>query len=192
MSNTILLKDSDIAFSVLPHQPGEAISSWPTETYISRWGYFVPFDNYSGSILDYLEVGPEKFRPQVAFKLNDKELNRGTCPTAVLVTRDARVYELRLILPHPESDLYPALNATRIFHGPGAAFAVAETSIENDRAFMAMKLSTTIEDALDLYERNTNSIQFTYKVISILQIAQQLRQRWQSPLPNYPFRKPQK
>jgi hypothetical protein len=126
------------------------------------------------------------------FANRDMEIGKPFNPVGMLITREAKLYTLRLHQPHPEAGVYPALNVQRIFHGPGAIYAIAETTAEHDRAFMSMRMSNDMDGALDLYERNTNSIQFLYKTASIFDVAQKLRQCWQSPLPVYPITKPKK
>lgn len=189
MSNTVLLKDSTIAFSTYPQSDMNQVNELPEHTLWTRYGYIAPFDYDSGQIIDWIELGPEKFiMPYRADSRSGaaKEFN----PQALLITRDEKVYHLRLIYADHAEGGNIALSIKRVFHGPGAKYVLAESHAEHDRAFLCMKLSKDMDGALDIFERNTSSTQFLYKKAEVGFIAKQLRRMWQIPLHKLPVIKP--
>lgn len=181
MSNTVLLKDNTVAFSAYPQNSALQLNEWPDEAHWTKYGYLIPFDYDSGQIVEFMEVGPEEFIVPLRAG-QDKGAVKDFNPQALLITRDAKVYHLRLIYPMPGESTTVGLSVKRVFCGEGAKFVISDSMAEHDRAFLCMKLTPDMDKALDLFERNTEATQFTYKLLQISEIAQKLRQRWQVPL----------
>jgi len=181
MSNTVLLKDNVIAFTAYPQNDAMQLNEWPDDALWTRFGYLIPFDYDSGQIIEYLEVGPEKFVVPLR-SVHEAGAGKDFNPQAMLITRDAKVYHLRLIYPPAGQADGLGLSVKRVLSGAGAKFVMSDGMAEHDRAFLCMKLTTNMDEALDLFERNTAATQFTYKLVKIDVIAKALRQRWQMPL----------
>lgn len=170
MMSPILVKDDTIAFSRLLYSFGEVAVEWPHDAGWTPYGYFIPVNNNSANILDFLEFGPHS--PYAGASVDRYGENR---VHAFMIDALGRVFHLDMDrVKTPEGGTTMLLYKHRVMSGSGAVYAFSDTVLEHEKAMMSMRLSPTLEEALPIYLDNTLMFQHQYEVYDIPAIAQEL------------------
>lgn len=170
MMSTILLMDETIAFSRLLYSIGEVAVEWPDDVQWTPYGYFIPINNLSGDILDFLEYGPHSPCSEHGVKKYGEGLSR-----AVMVDHLARVWIVDLDNVKTDTGHQLSLYKHRIMSGAGARWVYSDTVLEHEKAIMAMRVCPDLEEALSIYLDNSLMFQHQYGVYDIPAIAEELR-----------------
>lgn len=171
MMSPILVKDDTIAFSRLLFSFGEVAVEWPLMAGWTPYGYFIPVNNQSANILDFLEFGPHS--PYASSSIERYGEARAH---AFIIDALGRIFHLDLDrVKTPEGTTALILYKHRVLSGEGAVYAFADAVIEHEKAMMAMRLCDTLEEALPIWLDNTLMFQHQYEVFDIPAIAEELR-----------------
>lgn len=171
MMHPVLVMDDTIAFSRLLFSVDEVAVEWPDHVQYTPYGFFIPTNAESASLLDWLEFGPHSPNNYYGAEMYGENRLRG-----LIIDSIGRLFQLELdTVNDKDGKAFLAFRKTRVLSGPGARYVFSDTVLEHEKAMMSMRLSFNMEEALETWLDNTAIFQHQYNVYDIPAIAEELR-----------------
>jgi hypothetical protein len=156
----ILIYDRKIAFSRNISKYNGNFYRVDNAMLITPFGFLVPLNASSMDFLDYFEDG------SVCLESGERHCK------ALLVDHRARVYELAMMVPQ-EGEII--VSKMRVLVGPGTRYAKASVPHEEEKAMVALDISSSMEEAVKALAPNLYAAHSAYCILNIEGMAEGLR-----------------